>query len=125
MPFKDPVKAREYHNAWQREHKSSTRSYRIYPERRAKQRARDLRVYGLTPEQYTELVYAQRGVCAICLKAEIETGNGGGVRGLAVDHDHETGQVRGLLCRRCNVGLGHFKDDPALLRLATAYLERG
>ena len=42
---------------------------------------------------------------------------------LAIDHDHRTGAVRGALCSRCNLGLGHFRDEPELLRLAALYLE--
>ncbi|GAA2694469.1 hypothetical protein GCM10010400_70090 [Streptomyces aculeolatus] len=85
-----------------------------------------LRNYGLTLNQYQAMLAAQGGGCAIC-GGQCSTG-----RMLAVDHDHKCcpgdrscGQcVRGLLCGTCNHGLGHFKDDPALLRGAMSYLER-
>lgn len=65
-----------------------------------------------------EMLAAQGGTCAICGKeCDIH-------RNLAVDHDHESGKVRGLLCQNCNVGLGHFKDNPALLQQAIDYLRR-
>jgi hypothetical protein len=67
---------------------------------------------------YDQMVAEQDGRCLIC-------GAKPGRIALAVDHDHETGRVRGLLCRSCNQGLGHFRDDPDLLRSAAAYLERG
>ena len=70
--------------------------------------------YGLTAEQYDALLAHQGGVCAIC----------GGERRyrLNVDHDHATGLVRGLLCRRCNKLLRDVRDDRDLLYRAAAYL---
>lgn len=61
--------------------------------------------YGLTPEQYWALYEAQGGVCYICQRAT------GKARRLAVDHDHQTGYVRGLLCKPCNSILAHIRDD--------------
>jgi len=66
----------------------------------------------ITVEQYLALVEAQAGRCALC-GVEAET---------VVDHDHDTGKVRGLLCRACNAGLGCFGDDPAALDVAAEYL---
>ena len=57
---------------------------------------------------------AQGGLCAICQTAPA----------VHVDHDHETGAVRALLCFNCNGGLGQFRDDPALLQAAADYVER-
>jgi hypothetical protein len=71
--------------------------------------------YGMAPEEYDTLFRAQEGVCAIC-------GSTPGVRRLAVDHDHVTGKIRGLLCGTCNTGLGAFKDRPHLLLSAATYL---
>jgi hypothetical protein len=72
--------------------------------------------YGLSAAEYDRLLALQGGVCRIC-KETCSTG-----KRLAVDHDHETGKVRGLLCRRCNRGLGHF-PTAELLRRALAYWE--
>lgn len=78
--------------------------------------------YGLSIPEYKRLVEAQGGVCAICRRPETATTKAGTPKPLSVDHDHDTGEVRGLLCSTCNVGIGMFKDDPSLLRLAAAYL---
>jgi len=72
--------------------------------------------YGLTPEQYWALYEAQGGVCYICERAT------GKVRRLAVDHDHQTGYVRGLLCKPCNSILAHARDDVQFLQRAVWYL---
>jgi hypothetical protein len=71
------------------------------------------RRYGLTQTDVVELRAAQSDRCAIC-------GDAGPQH---LDHDHETGAVRKLLCQRCNHGLGLFRDDPALLRAAAEYVE--
>ena len=74
------------------------------------------RAYGLTPDEYAALLESQGGGCAICHRLP-------GKRNFAVDHDHETGRPRGLLCNGCNVGLGGFRDDLTLLEAAGAYLK--
>ena len=63
----------------------------------------------------------QDGVCGACGRAETIT-RAGNLKTLAVDHDHGTGRVRGLLCGRCNTALGLLGDDPALIRLLLDYL---
>ncbi len=81
-------------------------------------------IYGLTVEQYDEMVIAQKGLCAICGLPEKVIHHKGTPRRLCVDHDHKPGgKTRGLLCRDCNVGLGSFQDDKERLKKAIAYLE--
>lgn len=71
--------------------------------------------YGLRTEDVERLLAKQENKCAVC-----------GLRTtLVVDHDHTSGDVRGLLCQKCNKGLGHFLDDPSLLNRAEKYLRRG
>lgn len=79
---------------------------------------------GLTIEDFQELYDAQNGVCAICSQPEIRT-RSGAVRILCIDHDHQTGMIRGLLCSRCNVILGQVRDIPETLLAAAAYLVAG
>lgn len=86
-------------------------------------RSRFKRQFGITPEHYDAMFEAQGGVCAICGEPETLVDPRKGPRRLAVDHDHETGRVRGLLCGNCNNGLGRFKDSPILLAAALAYLD--
>lgn len=74
--------------------------------------------YGISAEEYNSLLLAQGGGCAICQRPPDN-------ERLCVDHDHETGRVRGLLCRRCNSGIGQLKDSVALLLRAANYVERG
>lgn len=78
--------------------------------------------YRCSPEVYEQLLSAQAGVCAICKMPETAKWKTR-VRQLAVDHDHSTGQIRGLLCAACNAGIGNLRNDPTLLKAAAAYLE--
>lgn len=100
--------------------------YARNPERaKANRRRLNLeRYYGLTVEQYNELLRKQRGRCAICGETNAETA-GRRKFELSVDHCHTTGRVRGLLCSRCNRALGLFGDDSTILHKAIAYLLRG
>lgn len=72
-----------------------------------------LKKYGLTKEEFEGLLERSKGKCEIC-----------GVDEQHIDHDHETGEVRGILCNNCNNGLGRFFDSPELLRAALSYLEQ-
>lgn len=75
--------------------------------------------YGITRKQYEEMLLAQQGLCAICHNPPSDFGR---YKNLCVDHNHETGKIRGLLCGRCNLQIGAFEDDIQLLQKAIAYL---
>lgn len=122
MPFKDRAK----YNAWQRkkwntnpeyrDKHNAIRSKRPYSEKKDNWLRKK---YGISLEEYLQLATDQDGVCAICLKPEPVKN-----RQLAVDHNHETGKVRGLLCSRCNPALGYLEDDPLRAEAAARYLRR-
>jgi len=75
--------------------------------------------YKITKEQFDQMFEDQHGLCAICSGDLLQ-----GTYGLAIDHDHDTGKVRGLLCHPCNRGLGQFQDALHLLEHAAEYLKR-
>jgi hypothetical protein len=82
-------------------------------------------VYGMTLGEHEQMLVSQGRVCKVCGKEESRRHKvDGSAVALHVDHDHATGKVRGLLCHKCNVGLGSFNDDPALLRAAADYLDK-
>lgn len=111
-------------NAWKALNKDKVRGYAkkryVKNKPRLLQELSDSRLkqYGLTRDSWEKLFADQNGECAVCsnfLDASFKT---------CVVHCHKTGAVRGLLCRTCNLGLGHFKDDADLLRRALCYLEK-
>ena len=79
---------------------------------------RNLKKYGLTLQDYNDLLWKQNYKCALC-KTDNHNGNG-----WHIDHCHNSNKVRGILCNNCNVGLGHFKDDVKLLKVAIEYLQK-
>lgn len=88
-------------------------------------RDKTLAEFGITKERFAEILAEQGGVCAICKRPETaKDGLSGKPRALAVDHCHDHGHVRGLLCTGCNRALGFFKNDPARLQAAIEYLKR-
>jgi hypothetical protein len=115
---RDPVAGpalRAYENAkkarWVAAHPEEAKAMH----RRAHEKAR-LATHGLTPESYAAMLVAQEGACAIC-RREFD-------QRPCIDHDHETGAVRGLLCRPCNSAIGLLRDDTAAMLRAVEYLGR-
>ncbi len=105
---------------WQQENKEHLHAYRKDYRQRRKVEERDAylrRTFGITQADYDALLAAQGGGCAICGKKP-------GKISLHVDHDHETGEIRGLLCVGCNNALGQFRDDIGLLSRAREYVDR-
>ena len=81
-------------------------------------RAKIWKLYGLTSEGYETLLKDQKGVCALC-------GRPPKIQRLSVDHDHDTGRIRGLLCRGCNSSLGQLGDTLDNLKKVLIYLLGG
>lgn len=129
--WKDP-KVRERINAYEKEYRESacgslirkaySKSYSAKPEVKERTRAHWFRTeYGITLEQYKEMYFRQNGNCLICGEHFEERGDNK-LTTLHIDHDHESGQVRGLLCHNCNSGIGYLKEDVSLLQKAMNYL---
>ncbi len=90
------------------------------PEKVAATRRRAaLRRYGITPEDYDRMLAEQGGACAICSSYDPRARGGN----FHVDHNHETGEVRALLCGPCNVAIGMLQEDPQRARNLANYLE--
>lgn len=137
MPHADKEKSRAYHAAYRVKNRARIRAaghkwrianpdrvralardyYRRHPEKAlAKSRKRK---YGLTAAEISDILKSQGDLCAICA-----TPKPGGRGTWHLDHDHETGRARGLLCAACNQGLGRFEDNAKRLRAAANYLEK-
>jgi len=102
------------------EHPEKVKPYRQKYYQEHKVRAADLRLrrrFNISLEEADALLIKQQHKCPICKKSLTETKR-------CVDHDHKNGEVRGILCRTCNAGLGQFMDDAKLLENAAQYLKK-
>ena len=96
----------------------SIRKAKSYLENQPKHRESWLQKnYKISVQEYEDQFRAQTGICAICKRTDLSG------RRLAVDHDHETGRLRGLICLKCNRGLGCFDDNKEFLANAVTYLK--
>lgn len=113
-PEKKHAYMREYNLAHRDERRARAKLDWLNRDREHQKNIRRKYRYGLTPEQFEEMKIRQGGMCALCReKPPVD-----------VDHCHDTGKVRGLLCRSCNVGLGQLGDTEEGLIRAIAYLKR-
>lgn len=103
------------------------RFYKDTPKRRQLRRIKTLKQYNLTPEEFDKLRAKQNYLCAICGVHEStcirKNRKGEEYATLRIDHNHTTGQVRGLLCDRCNRAIGLLQDDIMILDKAAQYLK--
>lgn len=100
----------DYMKKWRKRNPDKCAKYIIRSDRR-----RIEREFGLSPKNFDELIKVQHGKCAICEKQ---------MKRPCVDHDHKTKEVRGLLCLRCNSGIGQFDDSIQLVEKALTYLRK-
>jgi hypothetical protein len=98
--------------------KPCTREYRRATRAQNARLAR-LRNYGLTADEFDALMQDQGGRCASC-----EDDFGPAAHDVHVDHCHQSGKVRGILCRHCNIALGHLRDDPVRILSLHTYIQR-
>lgn len=108
------------HKEWRGKNRERLRAYdnTRYRAKQDRWAAHILRKYNLTPDDYKRMLEHQYGQCAICKTEE----PGGNSKRFHIDHDHKTGNVRGLLCSRCNKMIGIAGDDLSVLRGAIEYL---
>ncbi len=120
MPYKDPETRKDYMRDWRAKNREKTRAYdrdwrKANPTKRASYAMKHR--YGITHAERDALIVKQKHRCALCRTKDVKRWH--------VDHCHSTGRVRGILCPNCNVGLGHFRDQPRLLTRAIDYLKKG
>ncbi len=119
MPFKDKQQYKVYQAKYRKEHDAVLKEYfrnRYANERERAYAQKTFRKYGITPDDYLRKLAEQNGHCALCPRRPVK-------KRLNIDHNHKTGQVRGLLCFPCNYAVGMLNDDAERARRLATYLE--
>jgi hypothetical protein len=112
------IKNREKINQEKKEYRVKNKEkIKEYNKHRPRKNNYKYKKYNLTPEEYTEMFNNQNGCCAICGTHQNKL-----KKQLSIDHNHVTGKIRGLLCQKCNQGLGFFNDNINSLNQAISYL---
>jgi len=128
---KNRERRKEYGEKWRTENRVYMKEYQTQNKESGRKRQKEwrsknkehatntylIKSYGITLDDYNRLFIEQEGCCAICGKHQSELN-----RPLFVDHNHETNQIRGLLCPSCNTGIGNFNDDIPTITKAIQYL---
>lgn len=110
---------REYQRQWQRLNREKMRGYAKKYYHSHKEKTREYQIqhrYGISGDDFLAIWDNQGGRCAICRKSFAKQFD------VCIDHCHKTGKVRGLLCRNCNIGLGHFGEEPEVFNRIVKYL---
>ncbi len=114
-PEERKIKVRQRSKKWRLDNRD--RSYKLDADKHLRRR------YGMTPEDYQAISLKQNHNCALCKKPEtIKFNKANKISRLAVDHDHKSNQIRGLLCFRCNTMLANIERNPGILESIKTYL---
>lgn len=108
------IRNREYRRIKDKEYREKNKD-----KEKIRARKNQIRLYNITEEEYNNMFEQQNGCCSICGLHQSNF-----KKSFHIDHCHKTNKVRGLLCRNCNVGLGHFKDSVELMNKAINYLNK-
>lgn len=122
----NPDKAKQTFSRWQKRNRDKLNEYQRAWRKKNLDKCRNHEMtkrYGITLDQYNDMLQMQDNTCAVCKQPEI-TVRRGAVIPLAVDHDHATGKVRALLCRGCNTAIGCAGENPEVLRQLATYVEQ-
>lgn|SRR3990167_5831592 len=133
---KHKIYSKEYHRQYQIVNRDKIMAYRRTSEYKAKRRVQDNAHYARTKERHRELWASKKyGItiedyrklslkdsCDICGQKEIAVDRNKNTKRLAIDHNHETGKVRGMLCQRCNQAIGLLREDIELIEKVKSYL---